>query len=326
MKAPGFWYSGGVWGELLAPLGLLWAKLAERKYAKIRSHHAKVPVVCVGNLVAGGAGKTPVALSLADFLPGLNYLSRGYGGKLEGPVLVDPHHHTFSMVGDEPLLLSETAPCWVAKNRLAGAKAAMHFGASCLVMDDGFQNPILAKDLSLLVVDGAVGFGNGRCIPAGPLREPVGKGLARADAVVILGEDKAEAEALVGRLAPALPVLKARLETELEAESLQDEPVIAFAGIGRPEKFFDTLESKGAKLVGAYAFPDHHPYHPTEIGEMLAEAETHAAALITTSKDFVRLPKHLQEQVGVLTVSVVWDDEEALRKVLEPVLSKLKTI
>lgn len=328
MKAPAFWYHGGLLnaflGTALAPLGLLWAGMAERRYARIKSHHARVPVVCVGNLVAGGAGKTPVALSLAEYLPGLNYLSRGYGGSLAGPVLVDQRHHDFSQVGDEPLLLSEMAPCWVAKDRLAGAKAAMHGGASCLVMDDGFQNPLLAKSLSLLVVDGPVGFGNGRCIPAGPLREPIAKGLARADAVVILGEDRTGAEALVQAKAPGLPVLKARLETEMEAESLRGEAVVAFAGIGRPNKFFDTLEAKGARLVAAYAFPDHHPYHPTEIGELLAEAETHAAALITTAKDFVRLPKHAQEQVGVLKVDVSWDDEAALLRVLAPVLARLE--
>jgi tetraacyldisaccharide 4'-kinase len=321
MKTPPFWYRNSLWGMLLAPAGKIWAKAAERKYKDIPSHRAQVPVICIGNLVAGGAGKTPVALSLAELLPGLNYLSRGYGGKLEGPVLVDPHKHTHVMVGDEPLLLAAAAPCWVSRDRVKGAKAAADFGASCIVMDDGYQNPSLIKDLSLLVVDGAVGFGNERCIPAGPLREPIGRGMERADALVIIGEDKTDA----ARHAHirGVPVLTARLETEVEAESLRNEPVVAFAGIGRPEKFFATLEEKGARLIGKYAFPDHHPYHPAELGELVAEAETNSAALITTSKDYVRLPKHFQEQVGVLTVTIAWDDEEALRRVLTPVLAKL---
>jgi len=319
MKTPKFWYDDSIWGTLLAPAGKIWAALAERSYKDIKPRKAKIPVVCVGNLVAGGAGKTPVALSLLDFLPGLNYLSRGYGGRLAGPVMVDPLRHSYLMVGDEPLLLAEAAPCWVSKDRVVGARSAADFGATCLVMDDGFQNPSLVKDLSLLVIDGGVGFGNAHCIPAGPLREPIEKGIARADALVILGEDKTNA----ARFAKNIPVLHAHLETEMEAVSLKDELVVAFAGIGRPEKFFETLEGKGAKLLGAYAFPDHHPYHPTEIGELVEEAESNGAALITTAKDYVRLPKHFQEQVGVLRVSVVWDDEEALRRVLAPVFDRL---
>lgn len=322
MKAPKFWFEGGPWGRLLSPLGFVWSVLAERKYKDVKPQRVRVPVVCVGNLVAGGAGKTPVALSLSQFLPGLNYLSRGYGGRMEGPVLVDRERHTAALVGDEPLLLAEAAPCWVSRDRVLGARAAADFGASCIVMDDGFQNPSLVKDLSLLVVDGGVGFGNGLCMPAGPLREPIERGLERADALVIIGEDKTNA----ARFAKTLPVLHARLETEVEAESLRGEPVVAFAGIGRPEKFFATLEEKGAKLVGAYAFPDHHPYHPAEIGELVTEAEASGAALITTAKDYVRLPKHLQEQVGMLQVSLVWDDEDALRRVLAPVLARLPQV
>lgn len=318
MKAPSFWYKGGILGDLLEPLGKLWAHSAGRRQKQGASYRASVPVICIGNLVAGGAGKTPVALSIAEHLPGVNFLSRGYGGKLEGPVLVDPHQHVFSQVGDEPLLLADTAPCWVAKNRRAGAEAAAAHGAKCLVMDDGFQNPALFKDLSLLVVDGPVGFGNGRCMPAGPLREPLKDGLARADAVIIIGEDRTGVAAKVGDL----PVLFATLEPEVEAESLRGEPVVAFAGIGRPEKFFNSLEALGARLVGGYGFPDHHPYHANEISELMVEAEAHGAGLITTAKDYVRLPPHLRDQVGVLRITVAWQDEDALLRLLAPFIPK----
>ncbi len=319
MKAPGFWYKGGLLSHLLAPLSPLWAKARQRRQAAVTPYRAAVPVVCVGNLVAGGAGKTPVALSVAEFLSGAAFLSRGYGGELAGPVQVDPKSHDYKMVGDEPLLLAESAPCWVAKNRRAGARAAIAGGARALIMDDGFQNASLIKDLSLLVVDGPVGFGNGRCIPAGPLREPVDQGLARADAVVIVGEDRTGIARKVG----SLPVLCATLEPEIESLSLKGEKVVAFAGIGRPEKFFESLEGLGAVIVGGYGFPDHHPYHPTEVSELIAEAERQEAALITTTKDYVRLPPHLRGQVGVLRVSVTWADEAALLRVLDPVLQRL---
>jgi len=313
MKTPAFWYKGGALGTLLSPVGKLYAELARRDYAKLVPQKAPVPVICVGNLVAGGAGKTPVALALAEFLPGANYLSRGYGGSLAGPMLVDPHRHGYAQVGDEPLLLAEAAPCWVSKDRLAGARAAAAHGARCLIMDDGFQNPSLIKDLSLLVIDGAVGFGNGHCIPAGPLREPVERGLARADAIILLGEDET---GLLPRL-HGLPVLRAVLEPEVEAETLRGETVVAFAGIGRPAKFFDSLEALGARLVGAYSFADHHPYHPNEIAELLVEADKLGAALVTTTKDYVRVPLQQRDKVGVLRITVTWQDEAALGKVLD---------
>jgi tetraacyldisaccharide 4'-kinase len=279
---------------------------------------ASIPVVCVGNAVAGGAGKTPIALSIAEHLPGLHFLSRGYGGREEGPLLVDLKKHNHAQVGDEPLLLAEVAPCWIAKDRVAGAKRAVAKGATCLVMDDGYQNPSLKKDISLLVVDGHVGFGNGRCMPAGPLREPIGRALARASAVIILGDDRTG----IGARARAAgkPILRAKLEPEAEASALAGQDVVAFAGIGRPEKFFKTLESLGAKLVEAYAFPDHYSYQASEIAELLTIAETRAAALITTTKDLVRVPFHQRESIGVLQIVVTWEDEDALHDLLRPAM------
>ncbi len=313
-QAPEFWADGGPLSLLLAPLGWGWAAGSALRGVFATSHKAAVPVICVGNLVIGGTGKTPVACSIGHRLPGAHFLSRGYGGWEKGPLLVNPQRHGAQRVGDEPLLLAEIAPCWVAKDRAAGARMAVAHGATCIVLDDGFQNPSLVKDVSLLVVDGHVGFGSERCIPAGPLREPVRRGLKRATAVVILGEDKHNIAGRVGKL----PVLKATVEPEAEASALAGQQVVAFAGIGRPAKFFGTLERLGAKVVEAYSFPDHHPYHPAEIGEMLAVAEKRGVALITTTKDIVRVPAHLREHIAVLQTTVTWEDEAALMRVLAP--------
>jgi tetraacyldisaccharide 4'-kinase len=277
---------------------------------------ARVPVICVGNVVAGGAGKTPVALSLIEYLPGAHFLSRGYGGQEEGPLLVDPKTQTAAQVGDEPLLLAEVAPCWIAKDRVKGAKRAAAKGATCLVMDDGYQDPSLKKTVSLLVVDGHVGFGNGRCMPAGPLREPISQAMERASAVVILGEDRAG----VAALCAGKPILRAKLEPEAEASALDGQPVVAFAGIGRPEKFFHTLDNLGAKVIEAYTFDDHYLYQASEIGELIAIAESHSAALITTAKDIIRVPAHQRNSMGVLRIVVTWEDEDALLEILHPAM------
>ncbi|PKU22045.1 tetraacyldisaccharide 4'-kinase [Telmatospirillum siberiense] len=316
MRAPGFWMKEGPLSLALSPLGWGWSMASGWRGRFSPAFEAPIPVVCIGNVVVGGAGKTPVAQSVAHRLPGAHFLSRGYGGREAGPLLVDPKTHGHERVGDEPLLLAETAPCWVARDRVAGARRAAAKGASCLVMDDGFQNPSLKKDVSLLVVDGHVGFGNGRCMPAGPLREPVSRALARASAVVILGEDRAD----VARQVDGKPILTARLEPEAEASALAGQRVVAFAGIGRPEKFFQTLESLGATVVEAYGFSDHYPYQVSEIGELISIAKTRAAALITTTKDIVRIEPHQRANIGVLRITVTWDDETALHDVLRPAM------
>jgi tetraacyldisaccharide 4'-kinase len=308
MRAPDFWQTRGLISTSLAPFGWLWAVGAALRARRPPRWRAGVPVVCVGNLSVGGAGKTPIAGAIAALLPGAHFLSTGYGGSAKGPLLVDPARHDHQLVGDEPLLLAELAPCWVAKDRVAGARAAIAGGARCLIMDDGFQDPSLAKDLSLLVVDGQAGFGNERCLPAGPLREPLAAGLKRADAVIVLGPDR---HGLKGRLAP-LPVLHAWLEAEAEAQVLVGRKVVAFAGIGRPGKFFSSLEHLGAKLVEAYAFPDHYPYHPAEIAELQRAATAQNAFLVTTSKDSVRVAPHLRDQLAVLQMDVVWEDEAVI--------------
>lgn len=316
MRTPAHWYRPpGPLAWALRPLGVLYGLAGRWRQRRAVPVRATVPVVCIGNLVAGGAGKTPVAIAIAEALAarGLSpaFLTRGHGGRLSGPHRVDPRTDTAADVGDEPLLLARTAPCLVARDRAAGAAALT--GAGAIVMDDGHQNPALIKDLALVVVDGAVGFGNGFLVPAGPLRERVADGLARADALVILGEDRTGAAALAG----SLPVLHARLEPDADAEALRGRRVLAFAGIGRPDKFFDTVRAVGADIAGTLAFPDHHPYDETEIAGLIARAESLGALPLTTAKDAVRLPPALRERVGVLGVRCVWRDPARLDSLLD---------
>jgi tetraacyldisaccharide 4'-kinase len=318
MRAPEFWATGGAVAALLAPVGAGYGLASRLRRAWVRPIRVPIPVICVGNLVAGGAGKTPVALSLlaAMMARGLapHVLSRGYGGTEAGPLRVDPARHDAGRVGDEALLLAAAAPTWVSRDRAAGARAIAEAGGGAIVMDDGFQNPAVTKDLSLLVVDGAYGFGNGRLIPAGPLRERVTDGLARADAVVLLEPDP---QGLASRLSAQLPVLRARIAPTADGRRLAGARVLAFAGIGRPEKFFATLDSLGAVLVGCRAYADHHPYRPSEIDEVLARAESLDAVPVTTEKDAVRLPSQVRARVQVLSVTVEWQDAGALDSLLD---------
>ncbi len=327
MRTPGFWYgsggpAGAALGWALAPLGALYGLAGRLRMASGRPERAGAPVICVGNLVAGGAGKTPVCIAVAEALRARGavpaFLTRGHGGRERGPLAVDPGTHDSAAVGDEALLLAAHGPCWVARDRPAGARAAVAAGASVLVMDDGFQNPSLAKDLSLIVVDGAVGFGNGHLVPAGPLREPVARGLARAGAVVVVGEDRAGVER---RVAGALPVLHARLEPAEEARALAGRTVLAFAGIGRPGKFFATLEALGARVVERAAFADHHPYRPEEVLALSDRAAALGALPVTTAKDAVRLPDDLRALVRVVPVRAVWREPAALDRLLSPFLT-----
>ncbi|WP_299623933.1 tetraacyldisaccharide 4'-kinase [Pelagibius sp.] len=314
MRAPEFWARDGALPRLLAPLGQAYHLAGVLRRALVTPWQAPVPVICVGNLVAGGAGKTPVALSLLEILEQRGHapaaLTRGYGGRTAGPTRVDAAIHDAAAVGDEALLLARMAPTWVAGDRVAGAKAAVAAGADVLVMDDGFQNPGLKKDLSLLVVDGAYGLGNGRVIPAGPLRETPASGLARADAVVVVG---AEAAAIDRRLAQR-PILRARLVPDDAA--LAGRRVLAFAGIGRPEKFFDSLRGLGAELAGTRAFADHQPYDTAILTELRQAAEAAQATLVTTAKDALRLGPEKPGDILVLDVSLAWEDKSALSELL----------
>jgi tetraacyldisaccharide 4'-kinase len=316
VRAPEFWAHRGLASTMLQPAAALWNAASRMRRAAARPQRAAVPVLCVGNLVAGGAGKTPVAASLAALLAAEgrrpHLLTRGYGGSLAGPLAVDPAVHDAAAVGDEALLLARAAPCWVARDRAAGARAAVAAGADLLVLDDGFQNPALVQDLALIVVDGGYGLGNGRLIPAGPLRESLASGLARAAAVVLLGED---AHRIAPAIAGRLPILEARL-VPIAYGDLVGRKVLAFAGIGRPAKFYETLEEVKARIAVRRDFADHHPYREAELRQLLAQAREIGALPVTTEKDWVRLPEPIRNEVRALAVEVAWQEPEALTELL----------
>jgi tetraacyldisaccharide 4'-kinase len=306
MRAPKFWErDGSPLGILLQPAAAAYTLAGRRRRAVARPWRAPVPVLCVGALTVGGAGKTPTALALAAALQArgvaLHFLTRGYGGTAAGPLQVDPSAHDAALVGDEALLLGQAAPCWLSGDRVAGARAAIATGAEAIVMDDGGH-----------------GLGNGRVLPAGPLREPIADGLARAGAVVLIGADDTGVAARLGRC----PVLRAKLVPSPDAAAeLGGQRVLAFAGIGRPTKFFATLRSLGAELAEQRAFPDHHRYTAAGIDSLLRRAEQLKAIPVTTAKDAMRLPKEARAAVRVLPVQLQWQDAGALDLLLARVLA-----
>jgi tetraacyldisaccharide 4'-kinase len=294
MREPAFWWrEAGLAASLLAPFAAVYGAVAS---ARLRQSGARaaVPVVCIGNLTVGGAGKTPLALTLARLLQEADdvpvLLSRGYGGTLAGPLRVDVARHRAADVGDEPLLLARRAPAVVARDRVKGAQAAVAAGASVIVMDDGFQNPSLQKNFSVLVVDSRRGIGNGRVVPAGPLRAPLVVQLARADALVVVGTSDAGAGVTAAARGRGVPVFHASLVPDAAvAAALAGTRVLAFAGIGDPEKLFATLTGAGIKVATARGFPDHHRYTRAEAGMLCEQADREALMLVTTEKDLARM-------------------------------------
>ncbi len=320
-RAPAFWQSEGLPARLLRPVSCLVAMAARRRWRAGRQQRVPVPVICVGNLVAGGAGKTPVALDILQRLTRAGRrpfaLTRGYGGREAGPLLVNPEEQDWRAVGDEALLLAKAAPTVVARDRVAGAELAVARGADVIVMDDGFQNPSLHKDLALLVVDGGYGLGNGMVMPSGPLREPAEDAFARAGALVMIGEDSTR---LASRLPRDLTLLRADLAPPTESPTVAGRRFIAFAGIGRPRKFFDSLRAAGATLVSAVGFPDHHPYRESELTLILEKAEALDATPITTEKDLVRIPAPYAGRVESFPVELRWRENGKLWDLLEELL------
>jgi tetraacyldisaccharide 4'-kinase len=332
MREPAFWWrEAGLAAGLLAPLAAVYGAVAAARLAQSGAR-AAVPVVCIGNLTVGGAGKTPLALALARLLQDAGQapmlLSRGYGGELKGPLRVDPARHRAADVGDEPLLLARVAPTFVARDRVLGAQAAVAAGAGLILMDDGFQNPSLQKSFSTLVVDGRRGIGNGRVIPAGPLRAPLAAQLARADALVVVGPSDAGAEVVAAVRGRGVPVFHAGVAPDAAvAAALAGTRVLAFAGIGDPEKLFATLRDARIVVAATRSFPDHHRYTSAEARMLCEQADREALMLVTTEKDWVRLQGDagvaaLAARARSLPVSLALKDPSAFLQLLRSRLAR----
>lgn len=325
-QAPDFWWRQriGLKAFLLAPVAFFYGRIARRRMLRPPEARAGVPVVVIGNFVAGGAGKTPTVIALAKLLrhEGCKpvILTRGYGGSFTGPLRVDPDNHRANDVGDEALLLAEAATTIVSVDRIKGAEAAVAAGADIILMDDGFQNPALHRDLAIVVAEGAVGVGNGMTIPAGPLRAPLSAQLFKANALLVIGEGEGGARLVRLAARRGLTVLRVDLSPRPNPD-LVGKRVLAFAGIGRPKKFFDTLKSLDAEIVETRTFPDHHPFTKAEAQEILTTAEKKDLVPVTTTKDMRRLEgddaellRWLAGSAQVVEVDLVFRDE---RRVLE---------
>jgi tetraacyldisaccharide 4'-kinase len=338
LEQPGWWHgrrpTDRLKAALFAPAGLLYGTAAKARFAFAQPYRSALPVICVGNFTVGGAGKTPLALAVARMAQEMGvrpaFLTRGYGGSLAGPHAVDTGRDSAADVGDESLLLARAAPTVLARNRPEGAKAIEALGVDLIIMDDGFQNPSLAKDLALIAVDAGAGFGNGFVFPAGPLRAPLGYQIRRAHAAILIGSG---GKRVAARLKGRLPVVKALLQPAGTVKWLKDQPILAFSGIGRPEKFFTTLRDCGAILASAMAFPDHHAFTEAEAALLMRQAAQINAALVTTEKDWVRLSAptgplaQLKALAKALPVEIVFSDggEEELRTLIGGVLKRRKT-
>ncbi|WP_375776937.1 tetraacyldisaccharide 4'-kinase [Bradyrhizobium sp. ma5] len=334
MREPAFWHRPSSWtSQLLRPLAALYGAVAARRMQHF-GVDAGIPVICVGNYHVGGAGKTPTVLALVKLLRELDerpvVLSRGYGGRLAGPIKVDRESHTAADVGDEPLMMAATVPVVVSRDRAAGLALARAQNASVILMDDGFQNPSVLKDTCLIVIDGTRGIGNGRVIPAGPLRAPLSPQLELTDALIVVGEGSGAKKIAADLASRGKPILSAHLRPdEASLSALRDQRVLAFAGIGDPARFFNTLRASGVDVVRNTAFPDHHAFTKDEIEQLVADARSDALTLVTTEKDLARLrgPAGMPawgQAIVPFAVTLQFEDAAALRRLVSDQLFKAR--
>ena len=322
LKAPKFWYQkeNTYWSNSLYPLSLLF-----RFGTKIRSlistkQQSPLPVICVGNIVVGGAGKTPVSLKIGKLLIKAGYrphfISKGYAGLIKKSTLVQSWHSAAS-VGDESILLSEVAPTWIGIDRINSSKLAKKDGGDCLIMDDGFQNPTIQKDFSIIVINAAQEFGNKQVMPSGPLRESIKRGLSRTNLVIAIGEISNE---LKSTIPSNIPIMEAKFEINKENKSFKGQNITAFAGIAFPKKFFKSLEDQGGKIVKQISYPDHYIYTENDIFSLAETANKTKSILVSTQKDYVRIPKLYRSLVNTLEGEIIFKNEESLIKILSNVI------
>ena len=322
LKAPKFWYNkkNTIYSNALFPLSLLF-----RLGTKIRNiinytYKSPLPIICIGNIVIGGAGKTPVALKIGKMLikAGYNphFVSKGYAGIIKKNILVESWHSAKS-VGDESLLLAEVAPTWIGIDRNESIKLANNKGSDCIVMDDGFQNPTIYKDFSIVVVNASQGFGNKRVIPSGPLRESINRGMSRTNLVILIGEKTKELEKLI----PShIPTISAKFNINNQSKIFKGQKITAFAGIAYPKKFFDSLREQGAKIVKEVTYPDHHIFDENDLLSLVEIANKTQSILVSTQKDFIRIPKSYRSLVNTLEGEIVFENEDLIKEILSNVI------
>ena len=325
ITAPNFWTNRGLISTALLPLSLIWILAGQLRQILAKTEIADLPIICVGNILIGGSGKTPVTATLCRILKEQGYtpciLTRGYKGNRKGPLFADPALHTTDDIGDEAIMLAFSNDVCVCADRIKGAAfIAAQNKFDVIIMDDGMQNPWLHKDITLTVFDGGAGAGNRRLLPAGPLREPLNTGLAKADATILNGQDETGLSAL---LPNTLPQFRGKLYPDQKvAKVMGKRRFIAFAGIGRPKRFFETVTKTGADMVRTLSFADHHNYSEADLSRLQQEAWTNGADLITTHKDWVRLPPDWRARILVLPVTFRFsrNDKSALLKLITAVL------
>ncbi|PPR46732.1 MAG: Tetraacyldisaccharide 4'-kinase [Alphaproteobacteria bacterium MarineAlpha5_Bin9] len=322
LKAPKFWYikKKSLYSQILYPFSILF-RIGTRIHKIISiENKSPIPTICIGNIVVGGAGKTPVSMKICKLLQKAGYnphfISKGYAGIIKNSLIVENWHSAIS-VGDEPILLSKIAKTWVGKNRVKSSYLAKNAGADCLILDDGFQNPSISKNISIVVIDGEQEFGNNKVMPAGPLRESVRRGLSRANAVIIIGK---QSDQLKQRIPNTIPVFKANFEIDKNNEIFKGKNITAFAGIAYPDKFFTTLELQGAKIVKKVSFPDHHIYTENDLLDLVETTNKTKSILVTTQKDFIRIPKSYRPLVKTLNGEISFEDEEVLVEIISNIL------